>query len=218
MNVLSRPPALPAAVAASPHDLVRTGDIERFADALDAGVDPNARDRPGMTPPLVPVQHVRTEAIGFLGRAGADPDPRRSGMREFSPLHEAAHRDCLDAIQALLKLGAGGRASARHSPCVSLGHRVKRCRACLESGGAARPCHGAGQGKEGRQVTESQIIDMLTSPVQQCRVRNGRIQVKRHRPISDAGHDSGRSWGDWITVAVSPSEGCPGQDRNQHAS
>ena len=53
-------------------------------------------------------------------------------------------------------------------------------------------------------MTESQIIDMLTSPVQQCRVRNGRIQVKRHRPISDAGHDSGRSWGDWITVAVAP--------------
>ena len=66
-------------------------------------------------------------------------------------------------------------------------------------------------------MTESQIIDMLTSPVQQCRVRNGRIQVKRHRPISDAGHDSGRSWGDWITVAVAPSTERPSQDRNQHA-
>ena len=66
-------------------------------------------------------------------------------------------------------------------------------------------------------MTESQIIDMLTSPVQQCRVRNGRIQVKRHRPISDAGHDSGRSWGDWITVAVAPPEASPDQDPNLRA-
>ena len=67
-------------------------------------------------------------------------------------------------------------------------------------------------------MTESQIIDMLTTPVQQCRVRNGRIQVKRHRPISDAGHDSGRSWGDWITVAVAPPDGDPGQDEDRRAS
>ena len=63
-------------------------------------------------------------------------------------------------------------------------------------------------------MTESQIIDMLTTPGQQCRVVDGRIQVRKHRPISDAGHDSGRSWSDWITVAVATEEDGSGQDES----
>ena len=66
-------------------------------------------------------------------------------------------------------------------------------------------------------MTESQIIDMLTTRGQQCRVHNGRIQVRRHRPISDAGHDSGRSWSDWITVGIAAPEDRPGQDANLRA-
>ena len=105
MNCISRPPALPAG-AVSLHGLVRNGDFDRLRAALDAGADPDARDRWGLTPLLLAVRHVRTEAIGILGRAGADPDLPRSGMGEFSPLHEAAHRDCLDAVRALLEIGA----------------------------------------------------------------------------------------------------------------
>ena len=73
MNMLSPPPALPAKADRQLHDLVRTGDIERLADALDAGADPNLRDRWGMTLLLLAVQHRRAEAIPILGRAGADP-------------------------------------------------------------------------------------------------------------------------------------------------
>ena len=66
-------------------------------------------------------------------------------------------------------------------------------------------------------MTESQIIDMLTTPAQQCRVSGGRIQVRRHRPVSDAGQDSVRSWTDWITVGIAPPEARPGQDPDLRA-
>lgn len=105
MNCISRPPALPAGAVAL-HGLVRTGELDRLRDALDAGADPNARDRWGMTPLLVAVQHGRTEAVPVLGKAGADPDLSRIRMGNFTPLHEAAHRDSLDAVQALLEIGA----------------------------------------------------------------------------------------------------------------
>ena len=105
MNCIPRPPALPAG-AVSLHGLVRNGDFDRLRAALDAGADPDARDRWGLTPLLLAVRHRRTEAIPILGRAGADPDLPRSGMGEFTPLHEAAHRDSLDAVRALLEIGA----------------------------------------------------------------------------------------------------------------
>ena len=66
-------------------------------------------------------------------------------------------------------------------------------------------------------MTESQIIDMLTTSTQQCRVSGGRIQVRRHRPVSDAGQDSVRSWTDWITVGIAPPEVRPGQDPDLRA-
>ena len=106
MSLLSRPPALPTAAAESPHDLVRTGDIERLRDALDAGADPNGADAGGLTPLLLAVQIRRAEAILILGRAGADPELSRLQMGNFTPLHEAAHRDSLEAVQALLEIGA----------------------------------------------------------------------------------------------------------------
>lgn len=106
MNELSRPPALPADAASPLHGLVRNGDFARLRDALDAGADPNLRDRWGLTPLLVAVQHGCAEAIPILGKGGADPDLPRSGMGDFTPLHEAAHRNSLKAVRALLDIGA----------------------------------------------------------------------------------------------------------------
>ncbi len=106
MNELSRPPARPADAASTLHGLVRNGDFDRLRAALDAGADPDARDRWGLTPLLLAVQHCRPEAIAILGMAGADPDLPRSGMGDFTPLHEAAHRNSLEAVRALLDIGA----------------------------------------------------------------------------------------------------------------
>ena len=91
--------------------------------------------------------------IALLGRAGADPDLPRLRLGEFTPLHEAAWRNNIDSVRALLELGAdaakrtwltpvdwaesraviealvaaGGDPDAR---CPQTGHRPLHRRAC----------------------------------------------------------------------------------------
>ncbi|MYG27506.1 MAG: hypothetical protein F4213_16045 [Boseongicola sp. SB0677_bin_26] len=60
-------------------------------------------------------------------------------------------------------------------------------------------------------MTESQIIEMLSSPTQQCCVERGRIQVRRHRPTGTSEIEGERYWSERITVAVAPLAGRRGQ-------
>lgn len=86
--------------------LIRTGETARIREAVDGGVDPDARDRYGATPMLAAVESRRLDVIRLLAESGADPDAPRLGMDEFTPLHLAAQRDNPDAVLLLLELGA----------------------------------------------------------------------------------------------------------------
>lgn len=106
MNCMSSPPAPPSAPGRAIHKLVRDGDIDRIRIAMETGIDLNARDRHGQTPLLVAVQHRRIDVMTLLGKAGADPDLPHDRVGRFTPLHEAAWRNNLDSVEALLELGA----------------------------------------------------------------------------------------------------------------
>ena len=106
MNCMSPPPAPPSAPGRAIHQLARDGDIGRIRVAIEAGIDLNARDRHGRTPLLVAVQHRRIDVMTLLGKAGADPDLAHDRVGNFTPLHEAAWRNNLDSVEALLELGA----------------------------------------------------------------------------------------------------------------
>ena len=87
--------------------LIPQGHVDRIRTAIDAGANPNARDRRRrMTALLLAVEWNRLDVIELLGQAGADPDLPRRGMDKFTPLHMAASRNNLDSVIALLKLGA----------------------------------------------------------------------------------------------------------------
>lgn len=86
--------------------LIRRGETAVIREALDAGADPNARERMGMTPVLTAVLHRRPDVVRLLVEAGADPNAERQGMETFTPLHLAAQRDSLDLVSLLLELGA----------------------------------------------------------------------------------------------------------------
>ena len=64
-------------------------------------------------------------------------------------------------------------------------------------------------------MTESQIIEMLSSPTQQCRIDRGRIQVRRHRPSGTSEIQGERYWSEWITVAAVPLADRRGEDVRQ---
>lgn len=87
--------------------LVPQGPVNQIRNAIDAGADPNARDRQwGMTALLLAVEWHRLDVIELLGQAGADPNEPRRGMDRFTPLHMAAWRNNLDSVYVLLKMGA----------------------------------------------------------------------------------------------------------------
>ena len=106
MNDMSPLPAQTSVPVREIHHLVRDGDIGRLRAAIEAGIDLNARDRHGQTLLLVAVQHRRLDIMMMLGKAGADPDLAHDRVGHFTPLHEAAWRNNLDSVEALLELGA----------------------------------------------------------------------------------------------------------------
>ena len=67
-------------------------------------------------------------------------------------------------------------------------------------------------------LNEIQIIEMLSSSTQQCRIERGRVQVRRHRPSTTNEIQGERFWSEWITVAAAPLTGRQGQNVKQRAN
>ncbi len=106
MNALNRHDFERAERDAALFSLIRAGETARIREALNAGANPNARERFGATPLLAAVQNRRLDVVRLLVEAGANPDGPRRRNEEFTPLHTAAHRDNLDTVALLLELGA----------------------------------------------------------------------------------------------------------------
>lgn len=71
---------------------------------LRGGVD--GKDARGFTALDWAARTGRTDAIAELVRAGADPDLRDSGPNGWTPLLHAVHKNQLEAVRALLAVGA----------------------------------------------------------------------------------------------------------------
>ena len=145
MNVPSRPPALPTEFDSQLHELVRTGDIQRLAVALNAGADPDLRDRWGMTPLLAAVQHGRSGLIWVLGKAGADPDAVDANGETVMDLARR-RRDAL-AISALRE------ARLRCENPLACPSGIASNAVARASNRAARPDRAMERGKERKDAT-----------------------------------------------------------------
>ena len=88
----------------------RSGDVTALRAALDAGADPNVRNRRGQTALHVAAWHGRVTAIRTLVAAGADVNARDDRAGE-TPLHTASRAARSDTVIVLL--GAGARSSLR---------------------------------------------------------------------------------------------------------
>ena len=97
--------ALLYAVEAPLHHAVKTNDFAAITALLDAGADPNAKDKHGWTPLHVAASYGHTAAITALASAGADPNVKID-KEGFTPLHAAAARGHTAAITALASAGA----------------------------------------------------------------------------------------------------------------
>ena len=93
------------AVEAPLHHAVKTNDFAAITALLDAGADPNAKDKHGWTPLHVAASYGHTAAITALASAGADPNVK-TDKEGFTPLHMAASNGHTAAITALASAGA----------------------------------------------------------------------------------------------------------------
>lgn len=78
---------------------------------VEAGSDPNARDKHGHTPLHHAARFGRPEIIGMLVDVGANVDPK--GPKGRTPLHFAARAGHVTVIEALVKVGAKVNARAK---------------------------------------------------------------------------------------------------------
>ncbi len=74
--------------------------------ALEKAAGVNAKDGKGFTALDWAARTGRTEAIGELVQAGADPELRDSGPNGWTPMLHAVHKNQLAAVHALLAAGA----------------------------------------------------------------------------------------------------------------
>ncbi|WP_433054982.1 ankyrin repeat domain-containing protein [Dactylosporangium sp. CS-033363] len=91
--------------------LIRLGDTAALVDALDRGLDPHVRFRPGGESllHLLPLIPGGDDLAPRLLAAGVDPNARTAARR--TPLHEAVAIGSVRLVKTLLKAGADPKAS-----------------------------------------------------------------------------------------------------------
>jgi ankyrin repeat protein len=100
-------------------DLARTGEAERLAAYVDAGVPADLTDASGNTLLMLAAYHGHATTVALLAERGADPD--RVNDRGQSPLAGAVFKDEQEVVQALLSAGAdpdAGTPSARETAAL----------------------------------------------------------------------------------------------------
>ena len=88
-------------------------DIDDVNRCLQAGADPNARSKTGMTPLYSAAFYNKNKSVTRLLEAGADPNARASSMGQY-PMHEGVRSANIEIVTALLK--AGGDVNVKTSP------------------------------------------------------------------------------------------------------
>ena len=86
-------------------DFLRNATVEQLKICIEAGADPNARDRGGRTPlHAVAASSWEPDIVVALIAAGADPNARDAAGN--TPLHASLANEHADVVVKLLELGA----------------------------------------------------------------------------------------------------------------
>jgi ankyrin repeat protein len=83
-----------------------TGSVDELRREVNLRGGVDGKDRHGFTALDWAARTGRTGAIAELVHAGADPDLRDSGPNGWTPLLHAVHKGQLEAVRALLAVGA----------------------------------------------------------------------------------------------------------------
>lgn len=96
------------------------GDVEKIAESLILGANPNIKNELGLTPLHFSIHKKNSSATEMLLEMGADPNSKAVG--DWSPLHEAAFIGEIKAIELLLDRGADVNAitGLSESPILSM--------------------------------------------------------------------------------------------------
>ena len=91
------------------HDAAATGNVEALRRELERGVSPDTPGEYGTTPLYLAAVNKRTDCVGLLLRAGADPNSYTEPRSTIVTLHQAAYegsRPSREIVRMLLEAGA----------------------------------------------------------------------------------------------------------------
>ncbi|MEE4546049.1 ankyrin repeat domain-containing protein [Streptomyces sp. V4-01] len=91
-------------------DFARTGDTDRLAAYIDAGVPVDFTNDRGDTLLMLAAYHGHTDSVKVLLQRGADPN--RANEQSQTPLAGAVFKSAQDVIDALIEGGADPSAGA----------------------------------------------------------------------------------------------------------